>query len=76
MSDEGPHADMDTAAQPGGQGVLPIEVPAEVSTLVAERDAARGARDYARADALREEIGAAGFDVIDDPSGSTIRARR
>ena len=53
-----------------------VEVPAEVSALVAERDDARRARDYARADALRDEIGAAGFDVIDDASGSTIRPRR
>ena len=48
-----------------------VETPVEVSALVAERDAARRARDYARADALRDEIGAAGFDVIDDASGST-----
>jgi cysteinyl-tRNA synthetase len=53
-----------------------VEVPAAVSALVAERDAARRARDYARADALRDEVGAAGFDVIDDASGSTIRPRR
>ena len=53
-----------------------VEVPAEVSALVAERDGARRAHDYARADALRDEIGAAGFDVIDDASGSTVRPRR
>jgi cysteinyl-tRNA synthetase len=34
------------------------------------------ARDYGRADALRDEIGAAGFDVIDAAEGSSVRRRR
>jgi cysteinyl-tRNA synthetase len=51
------------------------EVPAEVLALLERRDAARAEREYARADALRAEIGAAGYDVIDGPRGSTVRAR-
>jgi cysteinyl-tRNA synthetase len=52
-----------------------VEVPDDVMALLRERDAARGTRDYARADALRDEIGAAGFDVVDGPDGSTLRRR-
>jgi cysteinyl-tRNA synthetase len=51
------------------------DVPAEVAALLRQRDDARAARDYRRADALRDEIGAAGFDVIDSPEGSTVRRR-
>jgi cysteinyl-tRNA synthetase len=50
-------------------------VPQEVASLVATRDSARAARDYARADALREEIAAFGWNVIDGPAGSTVRRR-
>jgi cysteinyl-tRNA synthetase len=51
------------------------EIPSEITALLRERDDARLARDYARADALRDEIGAAGFDVIDGPDGSAARRR-
>ncbi len=50
-------------------------VPDVVASLIATRDSARGARDFARADALREEIAALGWDVIDGPEGSTARRR-
>jgi cysteinyl-tRNA synthetase len=52
------------------------EVPEAVLALLDARDAARAARDYGRADALRDEIGAAGFDVIDAAEGSSVRRRR
>ena len=52
-----------------------MDVPDEIATLLVEREAARAAKDYARADALRDEIGAAGFDVIDAKDGSTARRR-
>jgi cysteinyl-tRNA synthetase len=51
------------------------DVPGDVTRLLAERDAARAARDYARADALRDEIGAAGWDVVDGPGGSAVRRK-
>ncbi|MFL5687010.1 MAG: cysteine--tRNA ligase [Chloroflexota bacterium] len=51
------------------------EVPSEIATLLRQRDEARAARDYARADALRDEIVDAGFDVIDAPEGSSVRRR-
>ena len=50
-------------------------VPDAVTRLLAERDAARAARDYAKADALRDEIGSAGWAVVDGPDGSSVRPR-
>ena len=40
---------------------------------MAERDEARSARDFARADALRDELVARGWTVEDTPSGTAIR---
>ena len=51
------------------------EVPADVTRLLAERGVARDARDYARGDALRAELAAAGWEVIDGADGSTLRRR-
>ncbi len=50
-----------------------IEVDEESARLVAERDDARRARDFARADALRHELVARGWTVEDTPSGTAIR---
>jgi cysteinyl-tRNA synthetase len=47
----------------------------EVSRLVAERDAAREARDYARSDELREELQAMGLEVMDTAEGTRVRPR-
>lgn len=51
------------------------EVPEEVRRLMGERGDARAARDFARADALRDRIRAAGFEVTDTPGGPSIAAR-
>jgi cysteinyl-tRNA synthetase len=51
------------------------EIPAAAATLLAQRGAARAARDFARADALREEIATLGWDVVDGPTGSTLTRR-
>lgn len=45
------------------------EAPEEVARLAAERAGARAARDFARADALRDEIAALGWTVVDEPAG-------
>ncbi len=49
------------------------EVDADSARLVAQRDEARRARDFARADALRDELVARGWTVEDTPSGTAIR---
>jgi cysteinyl-tRNA synthetase len=51
------------AAVVGGRG--PEGVSDAVAALARERDALRAAGDYAGADALRERIRAAGYDVVD-----------
>jgi cysteinyl-tRNA synthetase len=53
----------------------PDAVPAEVTALVEARTAARSARDWARADALRAEIEAFGWDVTDTPDGPELIPR-
>jgi cysteinyl-tRNA synthetase len=49
------------------------EVDDETARLVAERDGARAARDFARADALRDELVALGWTVEDTPGGTAVR---
>jgi cysteinyl-tRNA synthetase len=49
------------------------EVDEAAAALVAARDEARAARDFARADALRDELVALGWTVEDTPSGTAIR---
>ena len=44
-----------------------------IKTLVARREQARRDRDFAKADALREELEAAGFMVEDTPAGPVLR---
>lgn len=48
------------------------EVPAEVVVLAEQRAAARGAREFALADELRDRIAAAGWRVVDAPAGWTL----
>ncbi len=50
-------------------------VPKEIDDLLAERTAARGAGDYARADSLRAQIEESGWDVLDAADGTTVIAR-
>ncbi len=47
----------------------------EMGALVAERDAARAARDFAKADAIRDHLQALGLEVMDTPGGTRIRPR-
>ena len=45
-------------------------VPGEIMDLLAEREAARAERDFARADAARDRILALGFELRDTPEGA------
>jgi cysteinyl-tRNA synthetase len=51
-----------------------IEVPAEITALVEARQAARKARDFKRADAIRDELKSKGWVIDDTPKGP--RAKR
>jgi cysteinyl-tRNA synthetase len=48
---------------------------AEMLALMAERDEARGAKDFAKADAIREKLEAMGLEVMDTPDGTRVRPR-
>ncbi|HEX6206826.1 MAG TPA: cysteine--tRNA ligase [Actinomycetota bacterium] len=50
-----------------------FEVPADVRTLVDERDAARAERDYARSDEIRDRLTEMGWEVMDSAEGTRVR---
>jgi len=50
-----------------------ISIPPEILSLAQQREAARAARRWQEADALREQIKAAGYAVEDTPQGPRLR---
>jgi cysteinyl-tRNA synthetase len=48
-------------------------LPADIAALIQQREAARAARDWSTADALRETIRQQGYEVEDTPSGTRWR---
>ena len=48
------------------------KIPVEVATMAREREIRRRAGDYPAADALREKIRAAGYDVVDAAEGTAV----
>jgi cysteinyl-tRNA synthetase len=73
------YAQMGTAARSVGAGTpgfVPLgEAPEPLPAFMRERDNARAAQRYAVADALRERIAAAGYQVRDTPAGSYLAVR-
>ncbi|MBW3574916.1 MAG: cysteine--tRNA ligase, partial [Actinobacteria bacterium] len=57
-------------------GVPAAAVDDESAALVARRDAARKARDWATADAARKQLEAGGWLVEDTPGGTRVRRAR
>jgi cysteinyl-tRNA synthetase len=53
----------------------PVEVDRLTAEKVHQRDVARAAGDWSRADALRDELEAAGWLVEDGPDGTRVRRR-
>ena len=49
-----------------------IEIPGEVNSLVSQRDEARATKDWAKADELRDEILALGYQIEDTREGTKI----
>ena len=47
----------------------------EALGLIAERDQARAARDFARSDEIRDRLQAMGLEVMDTPEGTKVRPR-
>jgi cysteinyl-tRNA synthetase len=56
-------------------GAAEEAIPVEVAGLVRRRDEARAARDFAAADALRDELMALGWVVEDTPGGTKVHRR-
>jgi cysteinyl-tRNA synthetase len=52
------------------------EIPAEVMSLVKDRDEARAKKDWGRADELREAVTKMGYVIEDRPGGAHVRRRR
>jgi cysteinyl-tRNA synthetase len=50
--------------------VRPAELPPELVALLAERDRARAAKDFARADAIRDQLREKGIEVLDSAEGT------
>jgi cysteinyl-tRNA synthetase len=51
------------------------EAPAEAQSLLAEREEARKAKDFERADALRDELSEMGWEVRDEAGGARLVRR-
>jgi len=50
-----------------------VEVPAEISALLEARQAARKAKDFKRADAVRDELKTKGWGIEDTPKGARLK---
>jgi cysteinyl-tRNA synthetase len=57
------------------EGRADATLKAEVERLIAERDAARQARDWPEADRIRDRLTALGVVVMDGPTGATWRMK-
>ncbi len=49
------------------------EIPAEITELIEERKAARKAKDFAKADAIRDKITEMGYIVEETRQGTVVR---
>ena len=48
------------------------DAPAELVALLPQRDAAKKAKDWATADAIRQRVAAAGWKIVDTPQGARL----
>jgi cysteinyl-tRNA synthetase len=47
----------------------PVKIPTEITIIAEKRWAAKKVRDFAKADALRKELAAAGWSMLDGKDG-------
>jgi cysteinyl-tRNA synthetase len=52
-----------------------FEPSQDALALIAERDEARAAKDFARSDEIRDRLQAMGLEVMDTPEGTKVRPR-
>jgi len=50
-------------------------IPPELTAMLDDRNTARAAKNWARADELRREIDARGYEICDSPQGSYLKKR-
>jgi cysteinyl-tRNA synthetase len=76
-----------TGARPVLEELLPLlgldslldeeeEAPAEAQRLLTEREEARAAKDFDRADSLRDQLAGMGWEVRDESGGARLVRRR
>jgi cysteinyl-tRNA synthetase len=68
-----PHVALAALRPPVTPAEQPLSHRQHLESLLDARNKARTARDFARADALRDELLAAGFSIEDSPEGSKLR---
>lgn len=61
------------ADAPSAGGGAVDDLDERVAALLAERQAARAAKDFATADRIRDELAAEGLEIVDTPDGPTVR---
>ena len=49
--------------------------PEEIEQLIADREAARKAKDFARADEIRNKLDTLGIELMDSADGTTWRSK-
>jgi cysteinyl-tRNA synthetase len=61
----------------GLEGLMELEegAPDELQRLAAERDEARSARDFERADQIRDQLAESGWEIRDTPEGARLVRR-
>ncbi len=74
ISEAEAHLGLSLLTPPTGT-VSEADMPKEVQELLARREVARGAKDFAEADRLRSEIEKSGYHVDDTPEGAVLTKR-
>jgi len=51
------------------------DIPTEIQDLLKEREYARNEKNFGRSDAIRDEIEAKGYEIIDSPDGVSVKKK-